>query len=202
MFDTIKNGIAGDPGNVSASERFVAGGLAGVTAQLSIYPMEVVKTRLAIAAPGATSGIADCARQIVSQGGYRAFYAGVGPSIVGIVPYAAIDLSMNSLLKDYAAQHLQAQKRETSVPVLLGCGMASSGTAAVLTFPLNAIRTKAQATGGSFGSVFNSIRLQGWGAFYRGVVPSLMKVLPATSISYAAYEYLGGTWDKTVYNRN
>jgi solute carrier family 25 phosphate transporter 23/24/25/41 len=166
--------------------------------QVSIYPMEVFKTRLAIAAPGQIHGMADCARQTFAQGGYRAFYAGLGPSIVGIIPYAAIDLSLNSILKDFAADYLQQAKRETSVPVLLGCGMTSSGTAAVLTFPLNVIRTKTQATGEPFGRVISTVQSQGWRAFYRGLVPCLAKVLPATSISYVAYEYLGGAWDQSV----
>jgi solute carrier family 25 phosphate transporter 23/24/25/41 len=199
-FDLIKNKIAHDPTNVSASERFMAGGMAGVISQLSIYPLEVVKTRLSIAAPGEVIGMTQCARQTLAQGGYRAFYAGVGPSVVGIIPYAAIDLSLNSILKDFAAEYLQQAKQETSVPVLLGCGMASSGTAAVLTFPLNVIRTKAQATGEPVGQVLRMLKSQGWRAFYRGLVPCLAKVLPATSISYATYEYLGGAWDKAVGN--
>ena len=199
-FDTCKNQIAHDPTNVSIGERFVAGGMAGVLSQVSIYPLEVVKTRLAIAGPAEVSGMVDCARQTFARGGYAAFYAGVFPSIVGIIPYAAIDLSLNSWLKDVAALHLQAQKQETSIPILLGSGMISSGTATLLTFPLNVIRTKAQATGEPFGVIFNYVRSQGWSAFYRGVVPCLAKVLPATSISYASHEYLGGAWDKSVSN--
>lgn len=198
-FDVVKNSIAQDPSNVSMTERFAAGGLAGVMAQLSVYPMEVIKTRLAMTVNGETSvGMMECARRTLSNGGYRAFYAGAGPSTVGIIPYAAIDLSLNSLLKEYAANQLQQAKQETSVPVLLGCGMVSSGTATVLTFPLNVIRTQAQATGYGFGRVVGNLQSQGWRAFYRGLVPCLAKVLPATSISYAAYEYLGGTWDKAV----
>jgi solute carrier family 25 phosphate transporter 23/24/25/41 len=200
-FDMCKNQIARDPTNVSIGERFVAGGMAGVLSQVSIYPLEVVKTRLAIAGPGEVSGMVGCARQTFARGGYTAFYAGVFPSIVGIIPYAAIDLSLNSWLKDVAAQHLQERKQETSIPILLGSGMISSGTATLLTFPLNVIRTKAQATGEPFGVIFNYVRSQqGWGAFYRGVVPCLAKVLPATSISYASYEYLGGAWDTSVSN--
>ena len=209
-FDLVKDKIAQDPTKVSVGERFVAGGVAGVLSQLSIYPMEVVKTRLAMSGPGEINGMADCMRQTFLQGGYRAFYAGVGPSIVGIIPYAAIDLSLNSLLKDicmeYYAQYRKKKHGEMtsssatalSVPLLLGCGMVSSGTATILTFPLNVIRTKARATGEPFGAVLGMLQSQGWRAFYRGLVPCLAKVLPATSISYAAYEYLGGAWERSM----
>ena len=195
-FDLIKNQIARDPSNVSVPERFVAGGMAGVLSQLSIYPLEVVKTRLAVAAPGETLGMVNCARQTMAEGGYRAFYAGMLPSVIGIIPYAAIDLSLNSIFKDYAADYLQQAKQETSTAVILSCGMASSGTATISTFPLNVIRTKAQATGQSFGQVLTLLYSQGgWHAFYRGLVPCLAKVLPAASVSYGTYEYLSRAWD-------
>mmetsp|Transcript_28122 Transcript_28122/g.46569 ORF Transcript_28122/g.46569 Transcript_28122/m.46569 type:complete len:519 (-) Transcript_28122:299-1855(-) len=197
-FDSIKNKIAQDPTNVSVAERFFAGGAAGMMAQMTVYPLETLKTRLSGAAAGETLSMTECARKTIAQGGYRALYAGLGPSIVGIIPYAAIDLSLNSVIKEHAAEYLQQAKQESSVPLLLGCGMASSGTAAVLTFPLNVIRTKAQVSGDSFGRVVQSLQSQGWRSFYRGLVPCLAKVLPATSISYAAYEYLGGAWDKTT----
>jgi solute carrier family 25 phosphate transporter 23/24/25/41 len=197
-FDLIKNRIAQDPSNISVGERFLAGGLAGVISQLSIYPMEVLKTRLAIAHPGEINGVADCAHQIWKEGGLRAAYAGVAPSVVGILPYAAIDLSLNSVLREIAADSLREAHQENSVPYLLGCGMISSGSATVLTFPLNVIRTQAQASGQLLATVISSLKVQGWRAFYRGLFPCLVKVMPATSLSYVAYDYLGEGWDKTV----
>ena len=40
-------------GHVTILERFAAGGLAGAASQLAIYPLEVVKTRMAVS-PAAT----------------------------------------------------------------------------------------------------------------------------------------------------
>jgi len=197
-FDVLKDKIAKDPSNVTVAERFAAGGAAGVVAQVAIYPMEVIKTRLAVTTQAKPPSMTECIKRTFSEGGHRAFYAGVGPSIVGILPYAAIDLSLNSMLRDYAANYLEQTKQETNVPVLLGCGMVSSGLAAVMTFPLNVIRTNAQATGDSFARIVQALQAQGWRSFYRGLVPCLGKVLPATSISYAAYEYLGGEWDQNM----
>tara|TARA_B110000259_G_scaffold77614_2_gene91005 strand:- start:11455 stop:12315 length:861 start_codon:yes stop_codon:yes gene_type:complete len=51
-FDALKHLIAVDPGNATTSERFVAGGIAGATAQLVIYPLEIVKTRMALSGGG------------------------------------------------------------------------------------------------------------------------------------------------------
>ena len=193
-FDFLKMGIARDPDNIQMSERFVAGGAAGAISQLTIYPMEVARTRLALTTQRSET-IASVLRSVVREKGFGALYAGLGPSIGGIIPYAAIDLSLNSLLKDVAVRKLIADDREISVPLLLGCGMLSSATATIATFPLNVIRTKAQATGDSFTTIVKAIHGEGWKGFYRGLVPCMMKVLPATSVSYAAYDYFGKAWD-------
>ena len=193
-FDLLRKTIAKDSDNVTTYERFIAGGTAGALSQFSIYPMEVLRTRLATSAAGTYSSPVDCLRQVYKSGGVRALYAGLAPSIAGIIPYAAIDLSLNSILKEKSAAYLSSQGREVSVPMLLGCGMCSSAVATVVTFPLNVIRTQAQASGGRVAVVLEGMKREGFRGFYRGLVPCLAKVLPATSISYAAYEWLGKRW--------
>lgn len=103
------------------AERFVAGSLAGVIAQSTIYPMEVrichlceihvfnlplcwptsvssrvqvLKTRLALRKTGQYKGISDCARRILRVEGVSAFYKGYVPNMLGIIPYAGIDLAV------------------------------------------------------------------------------------------------------------
>jgi solute carrier family 25 (mitochondrial phosphate transporter), member 23/24/25/41 len=47
-FDALKAVLAADPLAPTVTERFASGGLAGASAQLAIYPMEIAKTRLAL----------------------------------------------------------------------------------------------------------------------------------------------------------
>lgn len=56
--DLFREAIVADPTNTQPWERLVAGSCAGVTAQTAIYPMEMLKTRLALAATGTYNGIA------------------------------------------------------------------------------------------------------------------------------------------------
>ena len=53
-----------------------------------------MKTRLALRSTGQYKGIADCARQIYRAEGLNAFYRGYVPNIIGIIPYAGIDLAI------------------------------------------------------------------------------------------------------------
>jgi Ca2+-binding EF-hand superfamily protein len=150
--------------NVTGGERFVAGGAAGATGQLAVYPLEIAKTRLAVSPSGAYAGLADVLRKVYRAEGLGALYQGLsvaargrgalnpswdavpsarlaapiaeaaptqtparrlsarrrlrsrplrslprgepapsvpppGTSVVGIVPYAGVDLAVNSLLK-------------------------------------------------------------------------------------------------------
>eukprot|EP00965_Chrysotila_dentata_P227302 6195919-Pleurochrysis_carterae.AAC.5 len=116
------------------------------------------------------------------------------------MPYAGIDLTVNSLLKDCVGGFYAEKAQEPGVPAVLACGMLSSTCAMLLTYPLNLVRTRLQASGmpGStrFLGPIDCVR-QTWAggglkAFYRGLGPNMLKVLPATSISYAVFDTLSG----------
>ncbi len=76
-FETLKTSLSQDRNCPSVLERFGAGALAGLAAQTAIYPMEVAKTRLAIAASGEYRGIAHCLASIFRAEGPRALYKGL-----------------------------------------------------------------------------------------------------------------------------
>lgn len=68
--------------------------------QFAIYPLEMVRTRLAVCPMGTYTGISDCFRQIVRLEGYRAFYRGLSPSLVrpsGLPPSCYV-LTISSIL--------------------------------------------------------------------------------------------------------
>lgn len=197
-FEQLKRSIAADPSNASVPERFAAGGAAGAIAQATIYPLEIAKTRLAISAPGTYSGILQCLRQVASSEGPLALYGGLATSIVGIVPYAGIDLAANSMLRERVSAYYAAAGEEPSVSAVLGCGMASSTIAMLGTYPLNLVRTRLQASGmpgsprfdGAMDCLRKTVAEGGMRALYQGLLPNMLKVLPATSISYAVYDRL------------
>ena len=118
--------------------------------------------------------------------------------MVGIVPYAGIDLAVNSLLKDVASRMYRSRGEEPGVSAVLACGMLSSTCGMLCTYPLNLVRTRLQASGmpgalqyaGPGDVVRQSLRAGGVASLYQGLLPNMLKVLPATSISYAIYDLL------------
>jgi solute carrier family 25 phosphate transporter 23/24/25/41 len=72
----------------------MSGSVAGCMAQSLIYPLEVLKTRLVLRKTGEYSSVFDCAGKIIKKEGYRAFYKGYLPNVLGIIPYAGTDLAV------------------------------------------------------------------------------------------------------------
>ncbi|XP_047434543.1 calcium-binding mitochondrial carrier protein SCaMC-1 isoform X2 [Mugil cephalus] len=177
-------------------ERFVAGSLAGATAQTAIYPMEVLKTRLTLRKTGQYSGMVDCAKQILQKEGVTAFYKGYVPNLLSIVPYAGIDLAVYETLK-FSWLNRNRGLADPGVMVLVGCGAVSSTCGQLASYPLALIRTRMQAQASVKGApklsmlslIRNIVTHEGVAGLYRGISPNLLKVIPAVSVSYVVYEY-------------
>ncbi|XP_032419453.1 calcium-binding mitochondrial carrier protein SCaMC-3-like isoform X1 [Xiphophorus hellerii] len=198
-YEQIKSVMRGhdETRTLRVHERFVAGSLAGATAQTVIYPMEVLKTRLNLRKTGQFKGIADCAKQILQREGAAAFYKGYVPNMLSIVPYAGIDLAVYETLK-LAWLNRNTGLSDPGVMVLLGCGAVSSTCGMLASYPLALIRTRMQAQASVKGSpklsmlslLRNIVTQEGIAGLYRGISPNLLKIVPAVSVSYVVYEYM------------
>lgn len=158
--------------------------------------MEVLKTRLALRKTGQYSGISDCAKQIFRKEGLAAFYKGYVPNMLGIIPYAGIDLAVYETLKNSYLQQYGTNSSDPGVLVLLACGTVSSTCGQLASYPLALVRTRMQAhaaTGNTqqvtMSGLFRQIlQTEGPTGLYRGLAPNFLKVIPAVSISYVVYE--------------
>uniref|UniRef100_A0A8C7YHL7 Solute carrier family 25 member 25b n=1 Tax=Oryzias sinensis TaxID=183150 RepID=A0A8C7YHL7_9TELE len=197
-YEQIKRLIGSNQETLGIMERFVAGSLAGAISQSSIYPMEVLKTRLALRRTGQFAGIMDCAKHIIRKEGVAAFYKGYVPNMLGIIPYAGIDLAVYETLKNSWLQRFATDSANPGVFVLLACGTTSSTCGQLASYPLALVRTRMQAQASLEGGpqmtmtgLFKQIvRTEGPLGLYRGLAPNFMKVIPSVSISYVVYEYL------------
>lgn len=197
-YEQIKRLMGSSGETLGITERFVAGSLAGVIAQSTIYPMEVLKTRLALRKTGQYKGISDCAKQIMRGEGVAAFYKGYVPNMLGIIPYAGIDLAVYETLKNTWLQRYGTDSADPGVFVLLACGTVSSTCGQLASYPLALVRTRMQAQASVQGAsqvsmtgLFKQImKTEGPTGLYRGLTPNFLKVIPAVSISYVVYEHI------------
>ncbi|XP_020322769.1 calcium-binding mitochondrial carrier protein SCaMC-1-like [Oncorhynchus kisutch] len=197
-YEQYKKLLTPEGEKVQTYQRFMAGSLAGATAQSSIYPMEVMKTRLTLGKTGQYNGMFDCAKKILRKEGIKAFYKGYTPNMIGIIPYAGIDLAVYESLKNAWLSRYAKDTANPGILVLLGCGTISSTCGQLASYPLALLRTRMQAQATldasdkstMSGLVKGILANEGFFGLYRGILPNFMKVIPAVSISYVVYEYM------------
>lgn len=205
---------AQDKNSIPVHARFIAGGVAGLCSQFCIYPLETLKTRIMSSQDGQqksnTKHIAvKTIREMYRTGGARAFWPGLFLSLMGVFPYQALDMGIYETLKVSYLQSMDrenhakglppgAEKPHPNVLVLWMCGMVSGSVGATSVYPLNMIRTRLQAQGTAahpyrYNSAWDvaskTYKADGIRGFYKGLGPTLFKVVPSISISYAVYEF-------------
>ncbi|XP_014483051.1 PREDICTED: calcium-binding mitochondrial carrier protein SCaMC-2 isoform X2 [Dinoponera quadriceps] len=205
-YEQLKRAIKAndDSRELGLGERFCAGSCAGGISQSAVYPLEVLKTRLALRKTGEFNGMIDAAKKIYRQGGWRSFYRGYIPNLIGIIPYAGIDLAVYETLKNRIILHqalaslsYDQKEKKPAFWILLLCGTLSSTAGQVCSYPLALVRTRLQAeiatergAPQTMISVFKDIlSREGVRGLYRGLTPNFLKVAPAVSISYVVYEH-------------
>eukprot|EP00040_Diaphanoeca_grandis_P043288 m.267536 g.267536 ORF g.267536 m.267536 type:complete len:477 (+) comp73664_c0_seq1:339-1769(+) len=209
--DFFKGVIIKDRDNVRIHERLLAGSLAGVTAQTCIYPLEVVKTRIAIAPQGTYNGILSVIKTTFKREGAMSFYKGLGASNLGIIPYAGVDLAVYGTLKaNWLKNHADSDPKWWELLVM---GSTSSFTGQIFAYPLQLVRTKLQSSGlpgfpvytGIGHVVRDVVHSHGYLGLYRGIGANFMKGIPAVAIGYLAYEksiqFVGPVFNKATSTR-
>jgi len=194
-YDRFKRVFCRDSHNPRAFERLLSGACAGICSQLVVYPLEITKTRLALAPLGIYTGIIDCIKKTYRNEGSLGLYKGLQASIIGVMPYAAIDLAIYNTLRD---RYIQKNRKDPRPIILLGCGAFSSICGQIVSYPFAVIRTRLQSQGmpGMKGLKYEGLRdcakkiekHEGIKGFYKGLIPNFMKTVPAISISYVVFE--------------
>lgn len=144
--------------------------------------------------PRGNALIAQTARNLWKSGAY---YRGLPLGLIGIFPYAAIDLGTFEWMKrSYTtsrAKKLGIREDDVEVPniAVLAIGASSGTIGASIVYPLNLLRTRLQAQGsaqhpqtytGVWDVVSRTIKNEGFRGLFKGLAPNLMKVVPAVSI--------------------
>lgn len=170
------------------------------------YPIDTLRFRLQCElTQGSAYGsrlITQTARKMWSVGKYRPFYRGLSWGLIGQFPYSAIDLTTFEYTKAWARRRHRAQGLdEGDAPLgavsIAAIGAFSGAFGASLVWPLNMLRTRLQTQGtvahprtytGMLDCAQQTMRQDGFRGFFRGIVPNLVKVVPACAITYVVYE--------------
>ena len=116
-----------------------AGALAGATATVLTFPLDVVRTRLALECP-VDASVLGCLVGIGESEGVRALFAGMSATIAGILPFSATKLAIYDVLRARATGGRDA----ASLPLAQSAqfGAVAGVVAATSCFPLEVVRRR------------------------------------------------------------
>lgn len=169
---------------------FGASGIAGASTLLLVNPLWVAKTRMCsrpfeVLQP--QPGLLQTLRQIIAEAGVYGLYRGLVPGLFG-VSHGAVQFTVYEQLKAFCRRH----QIEPSNTTYLLTSIASKTVAMAITYPYQVIRSRAQISSARDYGILDIIRrtwkVDGATGFYRGIVPSTIRVLPGTALTFMIYE--------------
>eukprot|EP01104_Vermistella_antarctica_P009843 TRINITY_DN257_c0_g3_i1.p1 TRINITY_DN257_c0_g3~~TRINITY_DN257_c0_g3_i1.p1 ORF type:complete len:243 (-),score=37.57 TRINITY_DN257_c0_g3_i1:77-805(-) len=178
----------------------------GLTAAFT-NPIWVVKTRMQLqlnSDPRSYKCMSDAFRQIWNQEGMRGLYKGLGASMFG-VSHGAIQFMVYEEIRKRMLERAESHKL-TSIHWICAGGL-SKVVAAISTYPYQVIRSRVQIRpDDSRRSPYHGVRdvvaktwkHEGLAGFYRGLWINVMRVAPASAITFMVYEQVRGIILKDV----
>ncbi|KAF8052802.1 hypothetical protein N665_1504s0010 [Sinapis alba] len=189
----------GDPNNSAAHA--VSGVCATVASDAVFTPMDMVKQRLQIG-NGTYKGVWDCVGRVMREEGFGAFYASYRTTVLMNAPFTAVHFATYEAVKrglrEISPGYVGGGEEEEGWLVYATAGAAAGGLAAVVTTPLDVVKTQLQCQGvcgcdrfksGSISDVFRTIvKKDGYRGLARGWLPRMLFHAPAAAICWSTYE--------------
>uniref|UniRef100_A0A8C7X9H2 Mitochondrial coenzyme A transporter SLC25A42 n=1 Tax=Oryzias sinensis TaxID=183150 RepID=A0A8C7X9H2_9TELE len=174
--------------------RLLAGSLAGTTAAMLTYPLDVVRARMAVTAKEMYSNIMHVFVRISQEEGVRTLYRGFTPTILGVIPYAGITFFTYETLKKLHAERTKRCQPYPHERLVFGACAGLIGQSA--SYPLDVVRRRMQTagvTGSSYSTIVGTIReivtkegvVRG---LYKGLSMNWLKGPVAVGISFTTFD--------------
>ncbi|XP_046438984.1 mitochondrial folate transporter/carrier-like [Daphnia pulex] len=187
--------------SLGAVNHMMAATESGLITLVLTNPIYVIKTRLCLqfgaqefSEEKRYSGIIDALVKTYRNEGIKGFYKGLLPGFFG-VSHTAIQLMMYEEMKStYKEHHNMSSDSRMSTMTYLSFTALSKLIAVITTYPYRLMRTRMQDQhhehNGPIDMVTRTWRYEGIRGFYKGMLPTLLRVTPATAITFVVYENL------------
>uniref|UniRef100_A0AC34RJ77 S-adenosylmethionine mitochondrial carrier protein n=1 Tax=Panagrolaimus sp. JU765 TaxID=591449 RepID=A0AC34RJ77_9BILA len=150
----------------------VCGAAAGLSVDLSLYPIDTIKTRL------------QSSQGFIKAGGFKNVYRGMSSVAVGSAPGAAIFFTTY-----YAGKQVITTDSPFGEALRASCAEVA---ACLVRVPTEIIKQRAQAsTSQSLSSIIRRIYVtDGFSGFYRGYMTTISREIPFSFIEFPLWEFL------------
>ncbi|XP_043933894.1 S-adenosylmethionine mitochondrial carrier protein isoform X2 [Protopterus annectens] len=159
----------------------IAGGTAGICVDLTLFPLDTIKTRL------------QSPQGFYKAGGFRGIYAGVPSAAVGSFPNAASFF----LVYEYVKSLLGGDASSYLFPVrhLIAASVGET-VACLIRVPTEVIkqRTQASPSYSTYQVIAYTLKQEGFRGLYRGYKSTLLREIPFSLVQFPLWELLKGLW--------
>uniref|UniRef100_A0A1A8KZY7 Mitochondrial S-adenosylmethionine carrier protein n=2 Tax=Nothobranchius TaxID=28779 RepID=A0A1A8KZY7_9TELE len=164
----------------------VAGGCAGMCVDLTLFPLDTIKTRL------------QSQQGFYKAGGFRGIYAGVPSAAVGSFPNAAAFFVTYECTKSLlGAGGALAAPHVAPVTNMLAASLGEI-VACLIRVPTEVVKQRTQACPSSttYNILLTTLREEGVGGFYRGYFSTVLREIPFSLVQFPLWEYLKMLWSQ------
>ncbi|XP_063704479.1 calcium-binding mitochondrial carrier protein Aralar1 isoform X2 [Culicoides brevitarsis] len=179
---------------LESAYRFTLGSVAGALGATSVYPIDLVKTRMQNQRAALVGEIAyrnswDCCKKVIRHEGFLGLYRGLIPQLLGVAPEKAIKLTVNDLVRD----KLTDKKGKIPLWAEIVAGGCAGGSQVVFTNPLEIVKIRLQVAGetpgGSKIRAWHVVKELGLFGLYKGARACFLRDIPFSAIYFPAYAH-------------
>ncbi|XP_039858818.1 S-adenosylmethionine mitochondrial carrier protein isoform X3 [Simochromis diagramma] len=162
----------------------VAGGCAGMCVDLTLFPLDTIKTRL------------QSQQGFYKAGGFRGIYAGVPSAAVGSFPSAAAFFVTYEYTKALLGTGgVFALPHVAPVTHMLAASLGEV-VACMIRVPTEVVKQRAQASlsSSTYNILLATLREEGVRGLYRGYGSTVLREIPFSLVQFPLWEYLKTLW--------
>ncbi|KAF2463701.1 uncharacterized protein BDR25DRAFT_329522 [Lindgomyces ingoldianus] len=180
---------------LSSAEFFSASIIAGLLTGACTNPIWVVKTRMLERGanhPEAYKTMWIGMKHVYATRGIKGLWAGFIPSTLGVA-HGAVQFAIYEKMKHRRGEAIGGQHKLSNWDYIYMSG-GSKLLAGIITYPYQPIRARMQqynaanAYSGLIDVLSKTYRNEGFLAFYKGVIPNTVRVVPTTIVTFVVYE--------------
>ncbi|XP_044756063.1 mitochondrial folate transporter/carrier [Coccinella septempunctata] len=182
---------------LTPSQHLIAATEAGAMTAVITNPIWVCKTRLCLQSNKISqvehyNGMLDTLVKLYKAEGIRGWYRGFIPGLLG-VSHGAVQFTIYEEMKNTYNKHNDTPiTTKLSTIQYLTFAAVSKLAAVSITYPYQVVRARLQNQFYSYNGIMDCLRKtwknEGWKGFYKGLGTNLVRVVPATMLTFVVYE--------------
>ena len=169
-------------------QKMMVGGLSGVIGLTTVFPVDLIKTRLQLlsssgGSSSATIGISTVCRDVLAKHGMAGFYRGLIPTAIMVAPEKAIKLGVNDYLRDVFCNF---DRTKETVPQQVAAGALTGVVQVAVTNPMEILKIRLQMADSTLTPIM-AVRELGVRGLYTGSAVTMLRDVPYNIIFFLTY---------------